>query len=356
MHASTPAFFAPTLAPVPTCRLEAIRAKIDGKTKPIGALGRLEEVAARICRIQNTLEPVLKCPTIMIFAGDHGITREGVSPYPQEVTQQMVQNFLRGGAAINVFARQNGMDLKIVDAGVNYRFPHHPQLIDAKIGMGTRSFLDGPAMSREECEKALHKGFSLADELVRSGCNIIGFGEMGIGNTSSSAALMSVLCDIPIEDCVGRGTGLSDSGLVRKRDVLARAVKNFATEKDPILVLAHFGGFELAMMCGAMMRAAQLGAVLLIDGFCVTAAFLVASRFFPTLKDYAIFCHRSDEHAHARMLACLDVKPLLDLGMRLGEGTGAAVAFPLVRAAVNFMREMASFADAEVSQKVDGNI
>lgn len=357
MPASPPAFIAQTSLPsIATRQLEAIQKKVDGKTKPIGSLGRLEEVAMQISCIQNSLQPELRRPAIMVFAGDHGITREGVSPYPQEVTYQMVMNFLRGGAAINVFARQNNIELKIIDAGVNHHFASHPHLTDAKVGMGTRSFLDGPAMTREECETALRKGFDLAEQLVRDGCNIVGFGEMGIGNTSSSAALMSVICDIPIEDCVGRGTGVTDSGLGHKRAILSRAVKNFTGEKDPLGVLAHFGGFELAMMSGAMMRAAQLGAVILIDGFCVTAAFLSASCFLPGLKEYALFCHQSDEQAHSRMLAWLDVKPLLNLNMRLGEGTGAAVALPLIKSAVNFMNEMASFADAEVSQKLEEKI
>lgn len=338
-----------SMPPVATDQLAAIQKKIDGKTKPLGALGRLEEVATRVCCIQNTLEPELRRPTIMVFAGDHGITREGVSPYPQEVTFQMVKNFLQGGAAINVFARQNNIELKIIDAGVNHRFEPHPQLVDAKIAFGTRSFLNGPAMSLEDCEKTLLKGMELADHVVREGCNIIGFGEMGIGNTSSSAALMSMMCEMPIEACVGRGTGLSDAGLEQKCNVLARAIKNFSGARDPLHLLAHFGGFELAMMCGAMLGAARRGAVLLVDGFCVSAAFLVASSLCPTLKEYAIFCHRSDERAHGRMLEWMGVKPLLDLHMRLGEGTGVAVALPVIQSAVAFVREMSSFESAAVS-------
>lgn len=338
-----------SLNPVSTHQLESIRKKIDGKTKPLGALGRLEEVAARICCIQDTLEPELRRPTIMIFAGDHGITQEGVSPYPQEVTFQMVKNFLNGGAAINVFARQNNIELKIIDAGVNHSFEPHSHLVDAKIACGTRSFLNGAAMSLDDCEKAFLKGMELADGIAEEGCNIVGFGEMGIGNTSSSAALMSTICDLPIDACVGRGTGLSDEGLQQKRNVLARAVKNFSGPRDPWHLLAYFGGFELAMMGGAMLRAAQRGAVLLVDGFCVSAAFLVVSSLCPSLKEYAIFCHRSDEQAHGRMLEWMGVKPLLDLNMRLGEGTGAAVALPVVQCAVAFMRDMSSFESAAVS-------
>jgi nicotinate-nucleotide--dimethylbenzimidazole phosphoribosyltransferase len=329
----------------------ALQQKIDGKTKPQGALGQLEALALQIGRIQQTLSPELRNPAIVVFAGDHGIAKEGVSPFPQEVTYQMVFNFLQGGAAINVFAKQNGMQIKVVDAGVNYDFGSHPALIHAKVGMGTRSYLHEAAMTIEQCEEAIVKGAAIVREMQED-CNVIGFGEMGIGNTSAASIMMSLLCNIPLEQCIGRGTGLDDEGLKKKKIILAEAMaRHGRIEKTALSVLSTFGGFEIAMMCGAMLQAAASGMVILVDGFITTAALLVASKINERVLEYCIFTHQSDEQGHCLLLAELKAVPLLSLGMRLGEGTGAAVSYPVIQAAVSFLNEMASFESAGVSNK-----
>lgn len=329
--------------------INQLQAKIDGKTKPLGALGRLERLALQIGQIQETLSPELKQPVMLVFAADHGVATAGVSPFPQEVTRQMVLNFLGGGAAINVFARQNGMAVRVVDAGVNHDFGGIDGLVDAKTGFGTRNFLEEPAMTSDQCEAAIRKGAVLAAQEIEQGSNVLGFGEMGIGNTSSAAIITSKLCGLPLEQCVGRGTGLDNAGLQKKQALLAGAVARHDVGNNPVDVLATFGGFEIAMMAGAMLGAAQRGALLLIDGYIATSALLVAASMQPAIKDYCVFAHESGEPGHARQLAWLGVEPLLSLDMRLGEGTGAALAYPLVQAAVNFMNEMASFESAGVS-------
>lgn len=326
--------------------------KINHKTKPLGALGLLEQLATQLGLIQQTTSPALNLPTVLVFAGDHGIANAQVSPYPQAVTAQMVLNFLHGGAAINVFAKQNNMQLRVIDSGVNYQFLPHADLIDAKIGMGTHNFLYEAAMSPVECGDAIIHGAQIVNDEIAKGCNVFGFGEMGIANTSSASCLMSVLCDLPIEVCVGRGTGLDDAGLAHKQKVLSEALAHHQLKSDHALqVLAIFGGFEIAMMVGAMLQAAEKHCVLLIDGFITTAAVLVAAKLQPNILHYCVFTHCSDETGHQKMLAYLNAKPLLNIGLRLGEGTGAALAYPLVLAAANFLNEMASFESAHVSQK-----
>ncbi len=332
----------------------SLQHKIDTKTKPTGALGKLESLALKIGLLQSTLEPVLRRPVILVFAGDHGIVQAGVSPFPQEVTQQMVLNFLAGGSGINVFARQHGISLRIIDAGVAADFPPHAELIDAKIGLGTANFSNQPAMTIEQCLAAITKGKVLAQAEIAAGTNVLGFGEMGIGNTSSAAALMSVLCPLPVSLCAGRGTGLDDMGLQHKIAVLQQALQFHGLDaSDPLKVLATFGGFEIAMMTGAMLGAAEKGALLLIDGFIASAALLVATRLDPSIIDHCVFTHRSGEAGHNMLLQELGADPLLDLGMRLGEGTGCAMAWPLVQAAVNFVNQMASFESAGVSDKIE---
>lgn len=338
-----------SINPLPDDIKRQLQSKVDGKTKPLGALGRLERLALQVGQIQGTLSPKLVKPVMLVFAGDHGVATAGVSPFPQEVTRQMVLNFLGGGAAINVFARQNGIAVRVVDAGVNYDFGDVEGLIDAKIGLGTRNFLEGAAMTREECEAAISRGAVLAAQEIAQGTNVLGFGEMGIGNTSSAAIITSKICGLPLAQCVGRGTGLDDDGLQKKQTLLAEAVARHGAASDPLDVLAAFGGFEIAMMAGAMLGAAQRGALLLIDGYIATSALLVAASLQPAIKDYCVFAHESGEPGHARQLAWLGVEPLLSLDMRLGEGTGAALAYPLVQAAVNFLNEMASFESAGVS-------
>ena len=338
--------------PVPDNSLnEALQQAIDSKTKPLGALGRLETLALRLGRIQGSLKPELKRPVVLVFAGDHGIAQAGVSPFPQEVTRQMVRNFLAGGAGINVFARQNGMQVRVIDAGVNHLFGSLPGLIDAKIGMGTQNFLEQPAMTAAQCEQALGRGAELAFDEIEAGSNVLAFGEMGIGNTSAAAALMCVLCGLLPEHCVGRGTGLDDAGLQRKIALIEQALARHALDgNDPVAALATFGGFEIAMMTGAMLAAAERRAVLLIDGFIASAALLVAARIAPAVLEYCVFAHCSGEAGHRLLLRQLGAEPLLDLGLRLGEGTGAALAYPLLQAATNFLNEMASFEAAGVSR------
>lgn len=327
--------------------------KINHKTKPLGALGMLEAVALQIGLIQQTLTPQLSNPTMLIFAGDHGVVEAGVSPYPQAVTAQMVLNFLQGGAAINVFTKQSHMHLSVVDSGVNYEFSANLDLIHAKVAMGTRNFLIEPAMTLAQCEQALTRARDIVGEKVAEGCNVFGFGEMGIGNTSSASCLMSVLCSLPIEQCVGRGTGLDDAGLAHKTNILAKAIAHHHLNNlDAMQVLATFGGFEIAMMVGAMLQAAAKQCTLLIDGFITTAALLVAAKLQPDILHYCVFTHCSDESGHKMMLDFLQVKPLLNIDLRLGEGTGAALAYPLVEASVNFLNQMASFESASISEKI----
>jgi len=328
----------------------AIQHKIDTKTKPLGALGELESLARQVALVQQTGTPTLHQPHVLVFAADHGIAQAGVSQYPPEVTHQMVRNFAGGGAAINVFCRQNNLGLTIVDAGVCGSFADLPAVRDEKLAKGTRNFAHEPAMSADQCAAALQRGARLVDELHAAGCNVLGLGEMGIGNTSSAAVLMHLLTGRPLAECVGRGTGLDAAGLARKLATLTQAVAAHPqVGVEPLAVLATFGGFEIAQMCGAMLRAAELRLLLLIDGFIASAALLVAARLAPAVLAYCVFCHESDEQGHRLLLAELGGRPLLRLGLRLGEGTGCALAYPLVQAAVSFLNEMASFESAGVS-------
>jgi nicotinate-nucleotide--dimethylbenzimidazole phosphoribosyltransferase len=333
---------------------EAIQAIIDQKTKPIGALGALEQLALQAVAIQETLTPAWESPHILVFAGDHGITQEGVSPYPAAVTAQMVLNFVRGGAAINVFCRQHELNLRVVDAGVNFDFSPELPIIHQKIGHGTKNFLHEPAMNLEQVEAAIRAGSLLVAKISFStNCNLIGFGEMGIGNTSAAALIMSEICQLPLYFCVGKGTGLDEEGLQHKLNILQKAQAAHPQSKTPLEILQTFGGFEMAQMVGAILQAAENQMLILVDGFIATAAFLVAHAMEPNVMDYAVFCHQSDEQGHKRMLEFLKASPLLHLGLRLGEGTGAALAFPLLDAALRFFNEMASFEQAEVTNKAD---
>lgn len=334
---------------------EAIRGaalrRLDLLTKPLGALGRLETLAAQVCAAQRTLEPVIAHPVALVFVADHGVADRGVSAYPRAVTAQMVKNFLSGGAAISVLARQQAIELWIVDAGVDGDCGSHPRLIDAKVRRGTRDLAAEAAMSGAECRQALERSRDLIDQVVPSGGNTVLLGEMGIGNTAAAALLMHGLTGLPLADCVGRGTGLDDAGLERKRAVLAAAFRRRPPPQDPIELLAEFGGYEIAMLVGAVMGAAARRHVIIVDGFTVTVAAALAARIEPKVLDYCIFGHCSAEHAHRALLAHLGVQPLLDLGMRLGEGSGAAVALSVVRAAVALFTGMATFEGAGVSEK-----
>ena len=330
---------------------DQIKRKIDAKTKPVGALGQLETLATQICAVQQTLTPKLTKPTILVFAADHGIAREGVSAYPPEVTSQMVLNFLAGGAAINVFSRQNGIELKIIDAGVNHDFGATKGLIDRKVAKGTHSFLGANAMSMDQLDECLSYGRRLVSDTADGGCNVIGFGEMGIGNTSAASMLMSALCDLPLTACVGRGAGLDDAGLQRKIDTLETARALHDEPRDAYRALTYFGGFEIAQICGGMLAAHERGMVILVDGFIATAAYLCARDMEPAVAANAVFCHQSDERGHQKILDYLGAEPVLSLGLRLGEGTGCALAYPILRAAVGFVNDMASFESAGVSKR-----
>jgi nicotinate-nucleotide--dimethylbenzimidazole phosphoribosyltransferase len=333
---------------------QQLKNKIDQKTKPLGALGQLEDIALQIGLVQQTLSPVIRQPHIVVFAGDHGIAATGlVNPYPQAVTAQMVLNYLNGGAAINVFCRLNRLTLKVVDAGVNHDFDdinHHPHFISAKIGKSTRNYLEAPAMTQEEALAAIEKGKSIVLDIAAIGCNCIGFGEMGIGNTSAASLLMSAVTGVPVADCTGRGTGVNDEQLQRKILTLQQAYALHAPHlKTPLDMLAAFGGYEIAMMTGAFIQAAGSQMLIVVDGFITTVALLLAEQLQPGVVHNCIFAHASSEKGHAQLLQVLKARPLLSLGLRLGEGTGAALAMPLIQAAVAFLNEMASFESANVS-------
>ncbi|WP_299222347.1 nicotinate-nucleotide--dimethylbenzimidazole phosphoribosyltransferase [uncultured Aquimarina sp.] len=326
-----------------------IQHKINLKTKPLGSLGTLEKIALQIGLIQNTTRPILQKPTILVFAGDHGIAQKGeVNPYPQVVTQQMVYNFLGGGAAINSLCTQNNINLRIIDAGVNHDFNNIKGLINAKVAYGTKNYQTEPAMYIDQCNTAIDKGATIVLETFQNGCNVIGFGEMGIGNSSAAALLMAHFTKIPITECVGAGTGVQGEAIKIKRSILQNVFDKYSPN-TPIETLATFGGFEIAMITGAILKAAALKMTVIIDGFIVTAALLSAYAINENVLDYCIFAHTSEEQGHQKMLNFIGKKPLLSLGMRLGEGTGAAVAYPILESAVAFLNNMASFEEAEVT-------
>ncbi|TCP63313.1 nicotinate-nucleotide-dimethylbenzimidazole phosphoribosyltransferase [Rhodovulum bhavnagarense] len=326
---------------------DALQRKIDLKTKPPGSLGRIEALAAQIGRVQSSLTPRMARCQLTIFAADHGIAEEGVSAFPREVTRQMVLNFLGGGAAANVFARSVGVGLQVVDAGIAGAPMEVEGLIDRRVGAGTMSFLNGPAMSAAQCAQALGAGRALGAE---GDWDAVAFGEMGIGNTATAAALGHKLTGAGLEQLVGRGTGLDDAALNHKRAVLERATARTG-ELAPAQALAEYGGFEIAMMAGAMQGAAAAGRIVIVDGFIATAAALAATRLEPTCRGAMVFAHRSQERGHAVLLEALKARPLLELELRLGEGTGALLAWPLLKAAAAMLNEMASFEDAGVARQ-----
>lgn len=325
----------------------ALRQKIDSRTKPVGSLGKLEEIAFKIGRIQQTVTPELHNPAILVFAADHGIADEGVSPCPKEITHQMVMNFVHGGAGINVFARQHGINLKIIDAGVDFDFPEESGVINAKLGRGTHNMLHQPAMSIETCHRAIEKGAEFVRQEFEKGCNLIGFGEMGIGNTSPASLLLHKFAAIPLEECVGRGAGHDDRGVRHKCDVLQRVAEKY-NPVTPLEILATFGGFEIAMMCGAVLEAKRLNMIIVADGFIASSAFLTAYEMQPDILENTLFSHSSDEKGHILMLRYLKGDPILHLNLRLGEGSGVALAYPLIQSALIFLNEMAGFEEAGV--------
>ncbi|MEE2923971.1 MAG: nicotinate-nucleotide--dimethylbenzimidazole phosphoribosyltransferase [bacterium] len=326
-----------------------LQKRIDSKTKPPGSLGILEDLALKMGLILKTDRPKISNPQILVFAADHGVTEEGTSAFPSEVTAQMVLNFLSGGAAINVFCEQNGIGLGVVNIGVKGSLESINGLVNQPVGYGTSNFCRESAMSIQQLDQAMNLGASLVSERYDQNCNVIGFGEMGIGNTTSAAALMSFYLDLEPQDCVGRGTGIDDGGLKRKEMALERARELHINKTQPKEILAAVGGFEIAGIVGAMLKAKDLGMIILVDGFIASAAALAAFMIEPSSKDNMIFCHVSAEKAHCLLLDKLDVKPILDLKLRLGEGTGVAVALPLLKSAILFLENMASFESAGVS-------
>ena len=384
-----------------------LQQKIDNLNKPKGSLGRLESLALQVGLIQQTLTPTLNHPCHILFGADHGIEREGVSVSPREVTWQQMINFGRGGGGVNMFCRQHGFKLRVVDVGVDYDFSpsEHPHIIDRKIGYGTRNFLHEPAMTADEYERAISIGADLVDECYKEGCNVICFGEMGIGNTSPSSIWMHLLADIPLAQCIGAGSGLNSEGMRHKYDVLSRAVEKFKTQELTNLqtqklknsntqelknsqtqkltnlntlelknsktqklknlntlelknlqtyklknLLTYFGGYEMVAAMGGMMRAADHRMIILVDGFIMSACMLAASKLRPETLDFAIFGHCGDESGHRLMLNAMNAEPLLSLGLRLGEGTGAICAYPILQSAVNMINEMDNFDHAEITK------
>ena len=327
--------------------------KLDNKTKPLGSLGRLETLAQRIALILGSESPELNAPQLVVFAGDHGLAARGVSAYPSDVTWQMVQNFLAGGAAVSVLARQHGIGLTVVDCGVAHDFEPQPGLLIRKLGHGTADALAGPAMSADACAQALANGADLVKGLPG---NALLLGEMGIGNTSAAAMLLARLGGLAVADCTGAGTGLDAEAVQRKIGILSEVLARHSLAVEPLAALAAFGGFEIATMVGAVLQAAAERRVIVVDGFIASAAVLVASRLRPAVLQRCVFAHRSGERGHALMLAQLKAEPLLDMGLRLGEGSGAALAWPLLVSACAVLREMASFESAGVSRQEDAPV
>ena len=331
--------------PLPDRDLETeLRARLDGKAKPPGSLGRVEDIAMRLGLIQNRRDPAVDRVLALVFAADHGLTEEGVSAYPASVTAAMVHLFLSGRASVSAFARAANVDVRVVDAGVAADFPDHPGLIAAKVRHGTRNAAREPALTSDEVSAALARGAALAESAATEGFDAIALGEMGIGNTATSALLMHRLLPAPLDDCIGRGAGHDDEGLARKRAALMRAATRSAATA-PLDVLCEFGGLEIAMMAGAALGAAAMRQLVLVDGFISSTAALVAARLAPSVLDYCLFGHRSAEKGHDLLLRGLGVQPVLDLGLRLGEGTGAVLAVPVVRAAARLLTDVADLTD-----------
>ena len=333
---------------------ERLQSAIDNKTKPLGALGRLEALMLRLGLILGTEAPTLQAPQMLVCAGDHGLAARGVSAYPSDVTWQMVENFLAGGAAVSVLARQHGVQLLVADCGVARAIaareaaPGAPRLLQCRVAAGTQDASQGPAMDAAQCAQALAHGMAIVRGMPG---NALLLGEMGIGNTSVASLLLARLGGVPLAECVGAGTGLDAAGIARKQAVLQQALEANGQAHEPLDALAALGGFEVATLAGAVLQAAAERRVIVVDGFITCAAVLVASRLQPYVLQRCVFSHRSGERGHGAMLGVLRAEPLLDLGLRLGEGSGAALAWPLLESACRVLREMASFASAGVSQQ-----
>lgn len=332
---------------------EQIQQRIDNLNKPLGALGRLEEIALQIGLIQQTYSPTLQHPCHVLFAADHGIEREGVSASPREITWQQMINFTRGGGGVNMFCRQHGFELLLVDVGVDYDLSDYPQIINRKIARGTRNFLHEAAMSEEEMNRALQTGAEMTDCCRKKGCNVICFGEMGIGNTSPSAVWLHLFGNHPLEDCIGCGSGLNANGVSHKYEVLKAATDHFRETHPspaPEEIIRYFGGFEMIAAVGAMLRAAEKKMIILVDGFIMSACMLAACRLYPATREYALFGHEGEERGHRLLLDDLQARGLLQLGFRLGEGTGALCAYPIIESAVRMMNEMNTFDESHITK------
>ena len=341
----------PDVPPISNSNLSKdLQSKLDNKTKPIGALGRLENLALRIGLILGNKNPELIQPQMLVCAADHGLTAEGISAYPSDVTWQMVENFLAGGAAVSVLSKQNNISLNVVDCGVRHDFSPREGLIIQKVSNGTANSLYEPAMSNEECQQAINNGMNITHSLEG---NALLIGEMGIGNSSAAAMLLSRLTDNDIGSCTGSGTGMFGDDLKTKTVILEKVLKKHEDAKEALDALAAFGGLEIATLAGAVIQAASERRVIVVDGFIASSAVLVASQIRPAVLDYCIFSHRSDEQGHSLMLREMGADPLLDLKLRLGEGSGAALAWPLLMSACAIIREMASFETAGVSRDDD---
>jgi nicotinate-nucleotide--dimethylbenzimidazole phosphoribosyltransferase len=334
----------PAIAPLDPALVAAMGARIDGKAKPPGSLGRIEDLAVQLGMIAYPADPRGDNAVLLVFAGDHGLTEEGVSQYPSAVTEAMVKTYLAGRASANAFAAASGVGIRVVDAGVAAKLPAHPNLIDAKIRLGAGNAAREPAMSMLQACDALAKGCAIAIAEIVAGADIVALGEMGIGNTASSALLVHRLAPAPLDDCIGVGAGQDGGGMARKRAAIAKAAAR-SSASAPLDVLSEFGGLEIAMMAGAVLGAASRRRPILIDGFISSAAALVAIRLCPAAREYCVFSHRSAEKGHDLVLAALGARPLLDLGLRLGEGTGALLAVPLLRAAARLLTDVADLSD-----------
>ncbi|KGN78718.1 nicotinate-nucleotide--dimethylbenzimidazole phosphoribosyltransferase [Porphyromonadaceae bacterium COT-184 OH4590] len=321
--------------------------KINTRTKPLGSLGKLEKIALHIGSIQKTLTPQLCHPSILVFAADHGIADEGVSPCPKEITWQMVMNFVNGGAGINVFSKQHNINLRVIDAGVDYDFPEGINVENAKIGRGTNNMLHSPAMTMDQCQQAIRKGAEFVHQEFEKGCNIIGFGEMGIGNTSPASLLLHKFTGLPLQECVGRGAGLDSEGVKHKYNILKQVADKYQPQ-TPLEILATFGGFEIAMITGAVLEAKRLNMLIIADGFITSSGFLAAYEIQPDILDNVLFSHQSNEHGHKYMVEYMKGDPILHLDLRLGEGTGVALVYPILQSALIFLNKMASFDEAAV--------
>ncbi len=333
-----------------------VRQRLDNLTKPKGSLGYLEEIAVRYCLSRNTSLPAITKKTIICFAADHGVAEEKVSAYPAIVTAQMVKNMLSKGAAINVLASHAGADVRIVDIGINYSFNSESGLIVKKIRNGTSNFVQGPAMSLKEAKMAIEVGIELANQVIDEGSTLLGTGEMGIANTTSASALMAVLLPSEVEKVTGRGTGIGKKQLKHKIEVIKKAISiNKKSFSDPLHTLAAIGGFEIGGICGLILGAAARKVPVVVDGFISSAGALIAHKICPRIEDYIFFSHLSAETGHKLCLKYFNAKPILDLNLRLGEGTGAALAMFIIESAIKIYNQMASFESAGVSKEEKTN-